>query len=221
MIRRKFCASWRCGVSRSRNGIGERGQRPEARDQKPEASSSLQICKLEPTGVSRSAPSIEIWPPASGIWPRPRLNCGRRSSDCGILRTLPANHANRSESGSGPSPRNTRNTRKIPISPRGFLKCLQDHGWSPSSGLAPIRVIRGQPSAGSFEARQVSILLKSSPSQEDPKPSTPTRQSNSLMRTALLGLADLPIGLESERIDAAPAITFDGAAAKWPLFAKL
>jgi hypothetical protein len=41
------------------------------------------------------------------------------------------------------------------------------------------------------------------------------------MLTTLLGLADLPIGLESERIDAAPAITFDGAAAKWPLFAKL
>jgi predicted nucleic-acid-binding protein len=41
-----------------------------------------------------------------------------------------------------------------------------------------------------------------------------------LARTTPLGLEDLLIGLESERIDAAPTITFDRAAAKSPLFAK-
>lgn len=40
-------------------------------------------------------------------------------------------------------------------------------------------------------------------------------------RTTPLRREDLLIGLESERIDAAPSIAFDGPAAQSPLFAKL
>jgi len=47
------------------------------------------------------------------------------------------------------------------------------------------------------------------------------RRFIALARTTSLGLEDLLIGLESERLGAAPTLTFDKSAAKSFLFAKL
>jgi predicted nucleic-acid-binding protein len=47
------------------------------------------------------------------------------------------------------------------------------------------------------------------------------KQFTQLGRTTKLGLEDLLIGLESERLSASPTLTFDRDAAKSPLFTRL